>query len=76
MTQTSDVLADTTGEALRALEERLANARKEFFMSSADGAKGKQEAGVQEGVRQRMDLVFDAAEKILALARTAYQRKT
>ena len=71
----SELLTDTTGEALRFLEERLTSARQEIFASNADSANRQQDAAVQE-VRRRVALVFDEAEKILVLARIAQQRKT
>lgn len=70
----SELLADTTGEALRYLEERMKNARQAALESSADGATVQQDAKQQ--AQRRVASVFDAAEQILVLARIAQQRKT
>ena len=70
----SELLADTTGEALRFLEERMKNARQAALVPSADGVSARQGSGQQ--TQRRVVSVFDAAEQILVLARIAQQRKT
>lgn len=70
----SELLADTTGEALRLLEERISNARQATLVLSADGVNVQQEARQQ--AQRRVVSVFDAAERILVLARISQQRKT
>jgi len=70
----SELLADTTGEALRFLEERMNNARQATLVSSAEGVSAQQVVGQQ--TQRRVVSVFDAAEQILVLARIAQQRKT
>jgi hypothetical protein len=70
----SELLADTTGEALGFLEERVKNVRQATLVPSADGASAQQE--VRQQAQRRLVSVFDAAERILVLARIAQQRKT
>jgi hypothetical protein len=70
----SELLTDTTGEALRLLEERITNARQATLVPSTDGASAQQE--VRQQAQRRVVSVFDAAERILVLARISQQRKT
>lgn len=70
----SELLADTTGEALRFLEERMKNARQVTLVPNIDGVGAQQ--GVGQQTQRRVVSVFDAAEQILVLARIAQQRKT
>ncbi len=71
----SVLLADTSGEALRSLEERMTNAQQAIFAPSADGSNAQQE-GVSQETQRGLAAVFEAAERILVLARIYQQRKT
>lgn len=72
---TTGALGDPDGEALRAIEVRLTQAKTALLAPSAsqDALLAKSEG--RASIVRQLDSVFDAAERILEKAKLKHQRK-
>lgn len=66
-TLAADLLADTTGQVLHALQDSLTQARQTALASPAQAGKSK----AAQDVSKRLDAAFDVAQRILDSARDA-----